>query len=99
LGPLGQGLLDPSGIRVVGQLKQGLVSIAPCVLSDIKFLNRLLYVSYISFKTPNFANITQDNLILHIYSMYTYGIIVLTPLLNKLTYNYKKDSFLISKKL
>ena len=29
LGPLGQGLLDPSGIRVVGQLKQGLVSIAP----------------------------------------------------------------------
>ncbi len=29
MGPLGQGLLDPSGIRVVGQLKQGLVSIAP----------------------------------------------------------------------
>jgi hypothetical protein len=29
LGPLGQGLLDPSGIRVLGQLKQGLVSIAP----------------------------------------------------------------------
>jgi hypothetical protein len=29
LGPLGQGLLGPSGITVVGQLKQGLVSIAP----------------------------------------------------------------------
>ncbi len=29
VGPLGQGLLDPSGTRVVGQLKQGLVSIAP----------------------------------------------------------------------
>ena len=30
LGALGQGLLVPSGITVVGQLKQGLVSIAPC---------------------------------------------------------------------
>ena len=29
LGPLGQGLLGPSGITVEGQLKQGLVSIAP----------------------------------------------------------------------
>ncbi len=29
LGALGQGLLGPSGITVVGQLKQGLVSIAP----------------------------------------------------------------------
>ncbi len=29
LGELGQGLLGPSGITVVGQLKQGLVSIAP----------------------------------------------------------------------
>jgi hypothetical protein len=29
LGPLGQGLLEPSGVTVVGQLKQGLVSIAP----------------------------------------------------------------------
>ena len=34
LGPLGQGLLGPSGITVVGQLKQGLVSIAP-VLSEV----------------------------------------------------------------
>ncbi len=29
MGPLGQGLLGPSGITVEGQLKQGLVSIAP----------------------------------------------------------------------
>ena len=29
LGPLEQGLLEPSGVTVVGQLKQGLVSIAP----------------------------------------------------------------------
>ncbi len=29
LGPLGQGLLELSGVTVVGQLKQGLVSIAP----------------------------------------------------------------------
>ncbi len=29
MGPLGQGLLDPSGVTVVGKLKQGLVSIAP----------------------------------------------------------------------
>ncbi len=36
MGPLGQGLLDPSGIRVVGQLKQGLVSIAPrYTISDV----------------------------------------------------------------
>ncbi len=35
MGPLGQGLLDPSGIRVVGQLKQGLLSIAPLNCDNI----------------------------------------------------------------
>ena len=60
LGPLGQGLLEPSGVTVVGQLKQGLVSIAPIGV-------QVMVVCFSKLKTTDkkidgngFGNINRD---------------------------------------